>query len=347
MLDAMPVARLHLDSALPAAEALARGQALLASVSEEQPVLLYGAQLHGAAVALGAYQHAPHALRGPALDALALPVLRRRSGGAAVWASEGVLYFALGLRDASALMACPPGKLLNRNVRGFLAGARALPVPAHYFGRDFVSFAAEPGAYVAWDEAHDGRVLLEFFVGLDTPFVLPEGLSGYPERLQPPLRGKRPTTLRAAGARDPSASEVLEQIALGYAKGFALELERTGPTADELARTALLRAQVTAATDDDAGLAWSDPHEEAIGFVGAGARLDERGRFSALRVAGDFFQQRECPAQLAARLIGASPDPAGLDAVYAARPGLIEGVRSLQTLRTAVLEATERAAILT
>src|SRR4051794_13540266 len=110
----MPAGRLFIDLALAPAEALARGRAALDRVTETLPVVAYAAQFGSPAVVLGAYQHAPHALRAEALEALALPVLRRTTGGGAVWVSPGVLYLALALRDASVLMACPPGKILNR-----------------------------------------------------------------------------------------------------------------------------------------------------------------------------------------------------------------------------------------
>lgn len=341
----MTIARIHIDGALPAAEAFARAQALLDRVGPDRPVLLYGAELSGAAVALGAYQHAPHALHA---HALALPALRRASGGAAVWASEGVLYFALGLANASVLMPCPPGKIINRNVRGFLAGVRGLGVPAHYFGRDFVSVANQPGAYLGWFEGDDGRVLLEFFVALDAPFVLPDGLSAYPQPAEPPLRGKPPITLRAAGVSAVAAADVLAAIAGGYARGFALDLAPEPPNTEELARASALRAQLPVAPDDDLGLRWSDPHEEAIGFVSAGARLDPHGSLEALRLGGDFYQRARCPAQLHERLLGASPSEervgAALDAVYGSDSGAIEGVRRLTTLRDALLQAVQRAA---
>lgn len=326
---------------------MARAQALLAGVGPERPVLLYAAELEAAAVVLGAYQHAPAALRAEGLELLALPVLRRPTGGAAVWAGQGLLYFALGLENASTLMACPPGRILNRNVRGMLAGARALAVPAHYFGRDVVSFNAEPGAYIGWDEGPDGRVLLEFFVALDTPFVLPDGLSGYPPPAAAPLRGKTPTTLRAAGARQ-SAREVLEALAGGYARSFKLELHSEPPRPDELAREAALREALRVDARSSEGLCWSQPHEEAIGFVTAGMRLDHAGAIAALRVGGDFYQPHDRPARLERELLGKPPHPEllgqALDAVYAAEPGKIEGVRSLNTLRNALLDAAEAAA---
>ncbi|MFI5308473.1 MAG: hypothetical protein ACHQ53_14035 [Polyangiales bacterium] len=340
----MVTARIHLDEALPAAEALARGQSLLGSVGEQEPVLLYGAVLDGAAVALGAYQHAPQALRAEAFDALALPVLRRRTGGTAVWAAQGLLYFALGLADASTLMACPPGRILNRNVRGLLAGLRALGVPANYFGRDFVALGKAPGAYLGWDEASDGRVLLEAFVAFDTAFTPAMELSGYPTPEAPPLRGRQPTTLRAAGVAIAPA-QALATIADGYVSAFHLEPVQRAPDASEQRRSSELRATLGVDLRDDGGLRWSQPREEAIGFVSAGVRLDARGCVSASRLAGDFYQHRACPAQLEARLLGAQPSleavGAALDAVYGARPGLIEGVRSLDTLRAAILDAVE------
>ncbi len=342
----MTHARTHCDQPLPAAEALARGYSLLEAVGAERPVLLYAAPLQGAAVVLGAYQHAGHALRPEAFDALALPVLRRRSGGAAGWAAQGVLYLALGLREASTLMACPPGRILNRNVRGMLAGLRARGVAAHYFGRDFVAFGTEPGIYLGWDEHGSGRVLLEAFVALETAFTPAAELGGYPPPSDPPLRGKRPTTLRAAGLALPAA-EVVAALFEGHAKAFGLTLQPEPPSAAELARAASLRSGLSVDLGEQDGLCWAPPRQEAIGFVSAGVRLDAEGRLQALRLGGDFYQHHDCPAQLQARLLGRLPDAgtlgSALDAVYAARPGLIEGVRTLDTLRAALLDAVAAA----
>jgi lipoate-protein ligase A len=329
-----------MDQPRPAAEALARGAALAATLTPERPAALYCSEPSVASVVLGAYQHAGHALRPEAFEAIALPIVQRRTGGAAVFCAPGVLYVALALHDASVLMACPPGRILNRNVRGMLAGLRTLSVPAHYFGRDFVSVAGDPCVYVGWDEDAGGRVLLEFFVGVETVFALPPGVDGYGERSEAALRGKTPTTLRAARAHYATMTDVIEGIARGYGQGFGLELERA--ELDDAQIAAVARVDV----HDTRGLSWSRPHEEAIGFVSAGVKLDGSGAIAQLEVGGDFFQHRECAAQLTARLIGTEPDAdeigAALDAVYAARPGLIEGVRSLTTLRSAILDAVER-----
>jgi hypothetical protein len=334
--------RRQFDAVAAPADALARGQGLLDALGPQQPVAVYGAELAIPSVVLGAYQHAPQALRAQAFEAIAVPVVRRSTGGAAVWAAPGVLYVALALADASVLMACPPGRILNRNVRGVLAGLRALHVPAHYFGRDFISVNRDPCAYVGWAERGDGRVLLEFFVGVETAFALPPGLDGYPEREAPALRGKSVTTLRAAGAHHTSTADVFESIVHGYGKthDVAFEAKAFEAPVEHAARLAPV--------DDERGLCWSAPREDAIGFVSAGVKLDAQGKLAALEVGGDFYQHDACPEQLAARLLGHAPTAdaigAALDAVYAARPGLIEGVRSLTILRDAIVEAVQRAA---
>src|SRR3982751_1499431 len=93
----MPAGRLYIDAARPAAEALARGAALLETVTPDRPAALYCSELSVASVALGAYQYAGHALRPEPFEAIALPVVRRRTGGAAVFCTPGVLYVALAL----------------------------------------------------------------------------------------------------------------------------------------------------------------------------------------------------------------------------------------------------------
>jgi lipoate-protein ligase A len=343
----MPQGRIHVDAPLFADEAMAMAASLLSGLSARRPVLLYAAPLRLASVVLGAYQHAAHALRPEALDLLALPVLRRRTGGGALWGGQGVLYVALGLLDPSTLMKCPPGRILNRNVRGALAGLRRLGVPTHYFGRDFLSFGADPGVYVGWDEAADGRVLLEFFVAVETSFALPQELVGYPPSSEPAYRGKIPTTLHRAGKTQPSAAEVIAALATGYDQAFAVQFDAQPPSLDERERAQALRPLCRVELNADDGLYWSLPHEEAIGFVSAGARLDTDGRIDAVQIGGDFFQHQDCAGQLAARLVGTRGGPmnvaAALDAVYAARPGLIEGVRSLRTLAAALLDAIDRA----
>jgi hypothetical protein len=256
-----------------------------------------------------------------------------------------VLYASLALRDASALVTCPPGKLLNRYVRGALTGLRALGLPAHYFGRDFVSLDAQPVGYAGWAQARSGLARIELFLAHDRPFAAPAELIGYPAHSEPPYRGRALTTLRAA-VPELETKAVLESVVYGHAQAFDARLEPGPLHASELARAEILARQACA-PDELEGLFWSAPHEEVIGFVSAGVALDAGGLLRAVRVCGDFFMHDACEAELEERLAGKPPSSdvfaEALDGVLAARLGLIEGVRSLRTLHAALLDATGRA----
>src|ERR1700712_317353 len=116
----MPEGRLCIETDVDPARALLLGAALGHDLTAERPLALYGATLPGVS-------EAP---------------LRRQTGGATVRVGAGISYVALALRDRSTLMACPPGRLLNRNVRGVLQGLRLTGVATNYFGRDFLSLGA-------------------------------------------------------------------------------------------------------------------------------------------------------------------------------------------------------------
>jgi lipoate-protein ligase A len=344
-----------IESKVSAAQALSRAGALAEAVSfagehSIGPAALYAAELAGSCSVLGAHQHVRHALRAkaePGADAGQHEVVRRSTGGAALSGGDGVLYASLALRDANALVMCPPGKLLNRYVRGALAGLRELGYAAHYFGRDFVSLDARPVAYVAWAEHRSGLVQLELFIAHSQPFALPEALNAYPSPSDPAFRGRVPTTL-AEGKPDgpPAAASVLEAIASGYARTFGAEQRPIGLDLKQHERAAHIEP-VVRMIDERPGLAWSKPHEEAIGFVSAGLALDERGVISSARIAGDFFMHADCNGDLEEALVGKPPTDetfaTAIDAVLAHRVGLIEGVRSLRTLHAAFLEAAQLA----
>lgn len=343
------MAALHtcIDAQVTTAQALSRAAALAERVSAGGeralgPAVLYAAELTGATAVLGAHQHAPHALRPHGGE-----TVRRATGGAAVWGGEGVLYASLLLQDASALVLCPPGKLLNRYVRGALTGLRALGCPAHYFGRDFVSLDVRPVAYAAWAEASSGPVQLELFVAHRRAFTLPSEHSAYPAPSEPPFRGRAPTTLLEGKAEAaPGAAAVLEALASGYARAYGAERAALDLDLKLLERAAHLEP-VVRAIEERPGLVWSAPHEEVIGFVAAGLALDAGGAIQAARVAGDFFMHGACNLELEEALVGQPPSSdafaAALDGVLARRLGLIEGVRSLRTLHAAFLDAAARA----
>jgi hypothetical protein len=335
----MPAGQLLFQSEVAVQEALARGAGLLDHVSPEQPVALYAATLTGDALCLGRYQHEGQVLGEHSVK----PWLRRSTGGAVVRAGDGIAYVALALHERSSLLQCPPGRLLNRNVRGVLTGLRSAGFSINYFGRDFLSLGAEPVSYVAWDMRETGQVLLEFFIACSRHWFVPASDQAYPQRNEPALRGRAPTVF-AEARPELEASLLLRAIADGHARGFDVIWTDASPALAGQPSADLIAAAHTRVAGE--GLIWASPREEAIGFVSAGVALDLDGKFVNVRVAGDFFAHRACAATLATRLHGSSPHgqvvSEAVDAVFARSGYDVEGIRSLSVIRDAILEAAER-----
>jgi hypothetical protein len=335
-----------------AARALAEGRAHAAGVDDERPVAFYGAALRGEAVALGAYQRAASALHLDVARARGVEVVRRATGGPAARAGEGIVYLAVGLRHASVLLDCPRDRVLNRNVRGMLTGLSTSGVPAHYFGREFVSVARRPAAQITWGRQPDGRVLLEVFVGVTRPYALVPGtgddtaLVAYPRPPEPPLLGKQPISLSEAWGKAPEPQQVFAAIVeRGYARLYALDLEQVDAPSAPAAPGADPAAAASDAVDAP-DLRWSAPHGIPIGFLQAGLRCDAVGRVERAVLAGDFMQDADAPARLQAALCGARPTPerlvAAINGTYGSSSSgaaVIEGLRALAPVLEAFREA--------
>lgn len=338
-------ARHWLDSPCSAAFALARSAALGERLSDEHPALFYAAPLTGSALALGSYQREAFVSRGVVRGTGPLDVVRRQTGGGAVYAGEGVFYFAAALLNASVLMDCPPGRILNRNVRGLLQGFRLLGVPAHYFGRDFVSVATRPGAFIAWDEREDGRVLFEAFISHTHSYVPEPSLVGYPPLSTDPFRGHMPITLSEARATPVDARELFASVVKGYAAAYRLDAAALDASviAECMATTTSSETHVR----NDDGLHWSPPYEESIGFVYAGVRLNGSRKIAEVRLGGDYFQSRLGQHAVEQQLVGCTLDGTEIgrviNDVYANARHVIEGIRHMDSLRAVVLSAAEAA----
>lgn len=322
------MAVLHLAGATEPRVALRDGPlfATRAFAGNEYTSAFYSADLRGNAIALGAFQRAKQALSASAQNR----ALRRATGGSAVFAGDGVSYFAIGLRDASVFLPCPPERVLNRNVRGMLVGLSSEGHAAHYFGRDFVSIERRPGVYVAWSRTETGCVLLEFFVSARASFALSNADSGYPKHSSPPLLDKVPITLTEAWGREAAHDEVVERVLMkGYAKAYGLEF--TALPLPQGAAHALDEVEM-----ESLEMRWSAPHEVPIGFISAGLRRDANGLVSDARLSGDFFQDDAARSSLKDALVGKAATRQELvqaiNTVYGRNALVIEGVPSLNTI---------------
>jgi hypothetical protein len=262
------------------------------------------------AVLLGAFQ------RGAGMpDGWTL--LRRGSGGPEVRVGPGTVHVALALAHPGALTPCDEKRIVNRLVRPLLRALTRTGSLAHYFGRDWVSVAHRPAAWVGF--AHDAttrRTSLEAFVAVRTPFATGQRDS---------FLGKPHGTLESIGARAVDPARVVEAIVDAYvlAAGGAVDLPVT-------------EAAGTDEGDPRADPPWAATAQEAIGLVAAGP--DARG---VLRVGGDLLASRDAIARLEARAASASLDelPQAVDEALAAPGVALDGVRSLESVRDVLARA--------
>ncbi|UJR86579.1 hypothetical protein [Sandaracinus amylolyticus] len=303
------------DHGVDARTALARG----AGTTRADGVSLYGAIASDDALVLGRWQ------RGDGL--------RRATGGPSARIGPGVLYLALGLPQPAALMECPPDRILNRNVRGFLGGLTTLAgEPVLYFGRDWLSRGKTPIALIGWHRDLEGRVLIEAFVSIGAPFAPPRDFAAVSPRSSKQSRGHAP------GSIEPGDPDVMiEAIARGHATRFP------GTT---ITRASALPTALEPPPPRDGVVSWSAPVEVPVGIVEAGVTLDDEGRLARVRLAGDFFADERAITALETDLIGIAPEEHAIgrtiDHVLGPGRGVIEGVTSLRTLQGALLDASRR-----
>jgi hypothetical protein len=263
------------------------------------PAELWVAVASDSAVLLGAFQRSS--------VGSTLPELLRLSGGPEVRVAKGTIHVALALTEPGTLVPCDERRIVNRYVRPLLRALARTGHLAHYFGRDWVSVAHDPVAWVGF--AHDSisrRTLFEAFVAVREPFAPPG---------RPSLRGKEPKALG-----DADAGALADAIADAYGR--------------DTTTTPLEPADVPDAPVVGADPPWLAVREEAIGTLGAGP--DAGGCF---RVGGDLLVSRDALARLEA----AAPTSSDLGRLVndtLTAPGVaLDGVRSLASVRDLVTEA--------
>jgi hypothetical protein len=245
---------------------------------------------------------------------------RRGSGGPAVRVGPGTVHVALALAHPAALLACDERRIVNRYVRPLLRAltkAGGTGSVAHYFGRDWISVAHRPVAWVGF--AHDAttrRTLFEAFVAVRTPFATAD---------RPSFLGKPPATLESLAGAPVDEGPLVLAIAAAYAADTAsvpFDL-RPAPALDP-------------APDPAPDPPWSAIVDEAIGPLGAGP--DRHGVF---RVGGDLLVSRDALARLETLAAAAPIDDLGrvVDETLGAPGVALDGVRSLTSVRDVIAAA--------
>jgi hypothetical protein len=271
---------------------------------------LWIAQPGDEAIAIGAFG------RASGIDAAT--VVRRGSGGPVVRVGEGTLWIALLLPSVSALVSCDEPRIVNRYVRPLLRALTKCGALAHFFGRDWISVKHRPAAWTGF--AHDrasGRTTFEAFVACDTRFDVESRAS---------FLGKEPGTLASILGAPFDVTRLADAIVASYADAYGRAAIDRGP----------IPTFPIPPDDPRADPPWLATVDEVIGIVGAGP--DALGTF---RVGGDLLVSRDALTSLESSLAGTRDEdlPALIDAALAAPHTAIDGIRSLDSLREAILAA--------
>lgn len=185
----------------------------------------------------------------------------RCSGGPPLTVAAGGIYVALSLARHDELVRCEPNQTINRYVRPLLRALTAFGKPASYFGRDWISVAGSPIAWIgAAHRADTGATTVESFVAMNRPFA----------EARPSFRGKDPSFLHEVYERELAVERVIEKIIDAYVREYGSHVE------------CVVRDRVNEPLRPLP--MWTHTKEDAIGNVCA--VKDERG---AVRIGGELM----------------------------------------------------------
>lgn len=258
-------------------------------------------RLEGDAAALGSRQRAGRSL--------AARELRRIGGGRSTQYGDGVVSLC-ALAPAPQAWLQEPGtlagpRLLNRLVRGLLAGLSRLGVVATYPGRDFALANGRRIAYVSLAQEVSGVLVFQAVLGVDAPYTTAEREPSWPGLPPAPAA----TSLARERVPAPGFDAIASALAEGFADRFSVALEESALTGDE-ERACADQAAPPLVDDALAALRTAGPIATPIGELEAHVALDGDARLARVRLCGDFMAGQAGLEALERELVGALPGSA-------------------------------------
>ena len=287
---------------------------LLEAVANRQtrPILLLHS-IRGRMLSLGRY----HLYDGPG-ERADLHAYRRLTGGRVIGAGEGWFNLALILPSRDALLPphdvkLSPDQVMNRYVRGMLAGLRALGLECFYPGRDAITVERRELAMCTFETGASGAMLFEVALAVNRGM---EEVVHDLEHFDP--AGRLPcvmygpdnaTKLVRELDRDIAFNEIADAIARGYAPllggGDLRELTPLEDAQAEQRGASMLQRgwlELSAAGDMSGRLA------SQLGTIEARMRISPEGAIERFGLYGDFIGNSPGVAALASALIGRGAD---------------------------------------
>ncbi len=282
---------------------------------ETAPVLLIHA-MPDRMVSLGRY----HLYSGPA-ERGGIFGWRRLTGGRLVGSGEGWLGLALVLPSRTALLPerdapLRPEQVMNRYVRGLLAGLRLVGLDCFYPGRDAVTADRRELAMCSFETDVSGAMLFEAALAVnrgmedavhDLDRFDPDGLltcAMYSSE-------NASNVVRELG-RDIAFDQLTEAIARGYAESLA-SINRRDLSPIEIAQAdhrgaALESSGWLNASVPDPALGLTSRIISQLGSIEARLEVDTAGTIRRIQLSGDFIANSPAIRALEGALTGKRPD---------------------------------------
>jgi len=235
--------------------------------------------------------------------------LRRLTGGRSTRYGDGVVSLTALAPSAQAWLSEPGPlsgpRLLNRLVRGLLAGLARLGLAASYPGRDFVVANGRRIACVSLAREASGVLLFQAVLGVGSRYTTAEREPSWPGLPAAP----EPTWLERERGAATEFAPISAALATGFAERFALELDFAPLSADE--ERALAAITLLPVVDAELeGLCSAGALATPIGELEAHVALDGGGRFARVRLRGDWIAAQPDLIALEAALVGELPTSA-------------------------------------
>ncbi len=317
---------------------------------ESAPVLLLY-QLQGKVISIGGYQ----LYDGPASRG-EISAYRRLTGGRTINHGAGWVGCSLIAPSRTALLEhrdtkLRPEQVMNRYVRGAIAGLRALGLDCFYPGRDAITCNRREIALCTFEESATRALLFELFVAaergldslpLDTDSFDPGGILTCPM-----YTTGTATTLEQELGRSVNFAELTDRLVAGYGSAFGAvrrrDLSHAEKAAADARRPALAQWLCSRSRRPEPALNLTARAAIQLGFMEA--RLAASGeRIERIAFSGDFIANSPGLAQFEHTLAGQRLDLMTLTAAvvqtYGDGSNFILGCGDLANLASLIMKAS-------
>ena len=329
--------RVLFEPQLAAVDIPARHHAMMVAATATGDACLHVYAVPTDAVSLGRYLLPP-----PAGD---VPFVPRYSGGRAMPLGPGFVGVALALPHRSALVGSEPlalsaEQVLNRCVRGIMAGSKAIGIELFYPGRDLLTVGSRACAMVSFTVESNGATLFEALLATERDFTaLPLLL----DRADPTgvvrIALWQPDQAVAIGAvlgRRLTFDELSDRIVAGYVSTFGME-PKLG------ASVGMTDALPPWCSSVPSGLDRRSSVTTMLGVLETHVGVSPAGRMTGLRITGDLIADPSGIARVEAGVVGCDPGSgevgAAIALIYADPAHFLLGIGPTATLTDAIVRA--------